>query len=55
MLAVIASHALVGLEGEVISVEVDIRHGLPGIDMVGLPDNAVREAKERVRVATGSS
>jgi magnesium chelatase family protein len=55
MLAVIASHALVGLEGEVISVEVDIRHGLPGIDMVGLPDNAVREAKERVRVAIRNS
>jgi magnesium chelatase family protein len=55
MLSSIASHALLGLEGEIISVEVDIRRGLPGVDMVGLPDNAVREAKERVRVAIRNS
>jgi magnesium chelatase family protein len=55
MLSSIASHALVGLDGEIICVEVDIRHGLPGIDIVGLPDNAVREAKERVRVAIRNS
>ncbi|MBN2352420.1 MAG: YifB family Mg chelatase-like AAA ATPase [Spirochaetales bacterium] len=55
MLSNIASHALVGLEGEIISVEVDIRRGMPGIDMVGLPDNAMREAKERVRVAIRNS
>lgn len=55
MLAVVASHAPVGLEGELVSVEVDIRHGLPGIDIVGLPDGAVRESKERVRVAIRNS
>ena len=55
MLAVVASHAPVGLEGELVSVEVDIRRGLPGIDIVGLPDGAVRESKERVRVAIRNS
>jgi magnesium chelatase family protein len=55
MLARIVSHALVGIEGEIITVEVDIRRGLPGIDIVGLPDGAVREAKERVRVAVRNS
>ena len=55
MLAVIASHAPLGMEGEIVSVEVDIRRGLPGIDVVGLPDGAVRESKERVRVAIRNS
>jgi magnesium chelatase family protein len=43
------------MEGELISVEVDIRRGLPGIDVVGLPDGAVRESKDRVRVAIRNS
>lgn len=34
-----------------ISVEVDIRRGIPSLDVVGLPDSAVREARERVRIA----
>jgi magnesium chelatase family protein len=55
MLAVICSHAPLGMEGELIAVEVDIRRGLPGIDIVGLPDSAVRESKERVRVAIRNS
>jgi len=55
MLAVVSSHAPIGLEGELVSVEVDIRRGLPGIDIVGLPDGAVRESKERVRVAIRNS
>ncbi len=55
MLAVISSHAPVGIEGLLVSVEVDIRRGLPGIDVVGLPDGAVRESKERVRVAIRNS
>ena len=36
-------------------MEVDIRRGLPGIDVVGLPDGAVRESKDRVRVAIRNS
>jgi magnesium chelatase family protein len=55
MLSVITSHASFGVEGRLISVEVDIRRGLPGIDVIGLPDGAVREAKERVRVAIRNS
>jgi magnesium chelatase family protein len=55
MLAVVSSHAPLGMEGELVAVEVDIRHGLPGIDIVGLPDGAVRESKERVRVAIKNS
>jgi magnesium chelatase family protein len=55
MLAVIASQAPSGIEGVPIQVEVDIRRGLPGIDVVGLPDGAVREARDRVRVAIRNS
>ena len=44
MLAVVSSHAPLGIDGEVISVEVDLRRGIPGIDLVGLPDAALREA-----------
>ena len=55
MLAVIASQAPMGIEGVPIQVEVDIRRGLPGIDVVGLPDGAVREARDRVRVAIRNS
>ncbi|UCF97181.1 MAG: YifB family Mg chelatase-like AAA ATPase [Spirochaetaceae bacterium] len=55
MLAVIASQAPLGIEGIPIQVEVDIRRGLPGIDVVGLPDGAVREARDRVRVAIRNS
>jgi magnesium chelatase family protein len=55
MLAVICSHAPLGMEGELIAVEVDIRRGLPGVDIVGLPDGAVRESKDRVRVAIRNS
>lgn len=40
-----------GYAGDLVSVEVDIRRGIPTTDIVGLPDNAVREARERVRVA----
>jgi magnesium chelatase family protein len=55
MLAVVSSHAPIGMDGALVSVEVDIRRGLPGIDVVGLPDGAVRESKERVRVAIRNS
>lgn len=40
-----------GLNGILISVEVDIANGIPGLDIVGLPDTAVRESRERVRAA----
>ncbi len=53
--AVLASHAPIGVDGQLVSVEVDIRNGIPGIDVVGLPDGAVRESRERVRVAIRNS
>ncbi len=52
MLAKIASGATVGLNATLIEVEVDISdEGLPSFTIVGLPDKAVEEAKERVRSA----
>lgn len=44
-----------GLNGVLITVEVDISNGLPALDIVGLPDTAVRESKERVRAAIKNS
>ncbi len=55
MFASVFSHEPIGFEGKIVSVEVDIRRGIPGIDLVGLPDSAVREARERVRVAIRNS
>ncbi|MEG6584056.1 YifB family Mg chelatase-like AAA ATPase [Dendrosporobacter sp. 1207_IL3150] len=40
-----------GLNGVLINVEVDITNGIPALDIVGLPDTAVRESRERVRAA----
>lgn len=40
-----------GVDGLLITVEVDCANGLPAFDIVGLPDTAVRESKERVRTA----
>ena len=55
MLAKVYSGAVVGLEGELIEVEVDIASGLPAFTVVGLPDAAVQEARERVRAAVRNS
>ncbi len=55
MLAKVISCALVGLEGATVEVEVDISPGLPSFTIVGLPDAAVQEAKERVRAAIRNS
>ena len=55
MLAKVSSCAVVGLDGEVVEVEVDISQGLPAFAIVGLPDAAVQEAKERVRAAVRNS
>ena len=51
MLAKVNSCAVVGLEGVLIEVEVDISRGLPSMTIVGLPDIAVQESRERVRAA----
>ena len=49
------SYALNGLTGIKVDVEVDIHKGLPKFDIVGLPDTAVKESKERVRSAIKNS
>lgn len=55
MLAKASTCAVIGLDGARIDVEVDIGHGLPAFTIVGLPDTAVNEAKERVRAAIKNS
>ena len=55
MLATAQSCAVVGLNGYIVQVEVDISQGLPAFNIVGLPDAAVQEAKERVRAALRNS
>src|SRR5438105_4098537 len=55
-LAKVLSCAVVGLEGEIVECEVDVsRRGLNGLAMVGLPDAAVKEAKDRVESAIKNS
>ena len=51
MFAAVTSVALVGVEPRSVRVEVHVSGGKPRFDLVGLPDTAVREAKERVRSA----
>ncbi len=55
MLSIVKSMSLLGLDGCLISVQVDVSGGLPGWDIVGLPDTSVKEAKERVRTAIKNS
>jgi magnesium chelatase family protein len=51
MLAKVYSCAVVGLEGALVEVEVDTANGLPSFVVVGLPDTAVQESRERVQAA----
>ena len=51
MLARVYSCAIIGLEGTIVEVEVDTAQGLPGMDIVGLPDAAVQESRQRVLAA----
>jgi magnesium chelatase family protein len=44
-----------GIDGHIVEVEVDISNGLPLFDIVGLPDSAVRESRDRVRAAIKNS
>lgn len=55
MLAKVFSCAIVGLEGATIETEVDLAAGLPALTIVGLPDTAINESKERVRAAIRNS
>ena len=51
MLAAVATFALEGVQPQEVTVEVDVRRGLPTFTLVGLPDRAIRESRERVRAA----
>lgn len=55
MLAKVHSYGINGLEAYPVQIEVDVSSGLPKTVIVGLPDNAVKESKERVRSAIRNS
>lgn len=55
MLATICSAALLGIHAYLVEIEVDLSYGLPGVALVGLPDTAVQESRERVRSAIRNS
>ena len=55
MLAKTTTCALLGLDGTIVEVEVDIAPGLPSFTVVGLPDAAIQESRERVRAAVRNS
>ncbi|MBQ7579311.1 MAG: YifB family Mg chelatase-like AAA ATPase [Clostridia bacterium] len=55
MVGLVSSFGLNGLEGYLVEVEVDIKSGLPKYDIVGLPDTAIKESKERVESAIKNS
>ena len=55
MLSQIYSFGLTGIDGFPVRVQTDISNGLVAFEIVGLPDAAVKEAKERVRAAVKNS
>lgn len=55
MLSIVKSMSLIGLEGYLINVQVDVSAGIPCWEIVGLPDTSVKESKERVRTAVKNS
>lgn len=55
MLSKLNSITLIGIDGYVVDIEVDIQNGLPNFNMVGLPDMIIKESKERVRSAIKNS
>ena len=55
MIAISKSFTLEGITAREVTVEVDVHRGLPHFQIIGLPDVAVRESRERVRAATTNS
>lgn len=47
--------AVVGIDGLLVEIEADVRSGLPGVNVVGLPDTALQESRDRVRSAVVNS
>lgn len=54
-MTIIKSISLMGLEGIIIDVEVDVSNGFPAWEIVGLPDTTVKESKERIKTAIKNS
>src|SRR5512135_486611 len=54
-LAVVYSRGRTGIEAPLVTVEVDVANGLPALNIVGLPEAAVKESKDRVRGAIQNS
>jgi predicted ATPase with chaperone activity len=50
-LAIVYTRAQVGIQAPLVTVEVHLSNGLPTMNMVGLPETAVKESKDRVRSA----
>ncbi len=55
MISKLCSAALLGVEAFLVEVEVDVANGLPSFNIVGLPDTAIQESRERVRAALKNS
>ena len=55
MICSVKTLSVTGIRGSLVTAECYISNGLPGFDIVGLPDAAVKEARERVRAAAKSS
>ncbi len=55
MLAKLHSASLLGIDAYPVEIEVDVSSGLPAVNIVGLPDTAVKEARERVKAALKNS
>jgi len=55
LLSIVKSMSLIGLDGYLINVEVDVSPGMPCFEIVGLPDTSVKESKERVKTAIKNS
>ncbi|HET6202121.1 MAG TPA: YifB family Mg chelatase-like AAA ATPase [Planctomycetota bacterium] len=55
MTARVASALLQGIRAEIVTIEVQVRPGLPGTSVIGLPDSVVRESRERVKAALEAS
>ena len=55
MICSVQTLGITGIRGSIVTAECYISSGLPGFDIVGLPDAAVKEARDRVRAAAKSS
>ena len=55
MIAKIFSSCVIGIEAHEVTVETDTGGGLPGINIVGLPDTAIKESRDRIKSAIRNS